>query len=439
MTQPIDDLVTDIEEGRCVAFVGAGFTAAAELPGWDDLLVQLTDVPEVSDEARRHVRAMIELNRPLSADDLDTAAQLLSDDMGRSVFVERLRETMHADPDNETMQRRLQWLREIPFRAIVTTNFDPVLEGRVPSPTVYRELLRPRTWRWWERAFWDQKRGAPVVKLHGDLTTDEGRRQIVLTRRDYRRRLYADSGYMTFLQGLLSTNTVLFMGFGFRDAYLNELRSRILALFDYERTQPPLAYAILADVPQLIRHHFERHEGIKVLSFRAEGGDFSGFDRYLECIWSRTAILPRFAHLFKGRRLLWLDAHPENNADGLAFLRRATGRRGSEDVHEVVQARTAEAALERLRSSESFDLVVTNWGDGDARDDEGRPIPTAVRLLTRMRREDIRAPVIVFSRAFDLTNRKGLALSLGAQDYCFRWESLFCAIDRVLRSGRETG
>lgn len=438
MSRIPDTLAEDIDAGRCVALLGPGFTAEARRTRWTALLAQLAGEPEVREEARGYLRDLADRATPPDEHELDTAAQLLEDEIGRDRFVDRLSHALEADQGSATMQRRLLWLREIPFRAVVTTVFDPVLEGHLPSPELYREILRPRACRWWERGYWEQDRGALVVKLHGDLQSPEGRRQVVITTRDFRRRTYADTGYMTFLQGLLSTNTLLFMGFSYRDAWLNEVRARVLALFEHRRSQPPMAYAIFADAPPLVRHHFERHEGIQVLPFSAKDGDYSGFDRHLEAIWSRTAILPRFGRLLEGRRVLWVDAHPENNVSGLDFLRRATGQVGNESVHAVDIANTADEALARL-AERPYDLVVTNWGEGDARDERERPLPTAVRVLTRMRREDVCCPVIVFSRAFDLRNRKATALSLGAQAYCFRWETLFRTIDRVFRPGSETG
>mgnify|MGYP002388440496 CR=1 FL=1 len=85
--------------------------------------------------------------------------------------------------------------------------------------------------------------GPPVVKLHGDLLAEPP--DVVLTRRDYRQRLYGSPAYTTFLKSLFATSTVLYLGFSFTDAYLNELRSEILALVDYRTGDRPLAYAVV--------------------------------------------------------------------------------------------------------------------------------------------------------------------------------------------------
>ena len=84
-------------------------------------------------------------------------------------------------------------------------------------------------------------------------------RDIVLTRRDYRRHLYGDPAYTTFLRTIVATTTVLYMGFSFEDAYLNELRSEVLALLGQGNESAPVAYAIVNDVPPDTQSHFRKH------------------------------------------------------------------------------------------------------------------------------------------------------------------------------------
>lgn len=431
-----DHLLDAIHGGRCVAFVGAGFSAAARLPDWRSLLTDLAEHAKVDAQVQAHVRDLV-LRPDAGAHEFDQAAQLVEDQLGRPTFLAELRARMQAPPLGELMRQRLRHLRGVPFRAIVTTNFDPILDGEIPSPAAYRRLLRPTGFRWWEETFWtDEPRGARVLKLHGDVQSATDADAVVLTRQDYRRRLYHDPGYMTFLRGLLSTNTVLFLGFSFTDAYLNELRSQVLALFDHGHAAEdaaPLAYAVLADVPDLTRLHLQRHEGIEVMPFdtrRAEGPpDFAGFDRWLEALWRATAVEPRFGRMLAGRRLLWVDPHPANNQAGFRFLQRAAHAHD----HGVVPLQTvpdAAAALDTL-AEQSFgprDLVVTHWGV-DAERATGTSAAEA--LLRGMRARDLRTPVVLFAAPSEATRRREIALGLGAQAYCFEWPMLFRAIERI--------
>ncbi len=82
--------------------------------------------------------------------ELEMTAQLFFDAVGEeSTFRERLT-LLRIDPLPEHTRLRLKHLRGIPFKAIVTTNFDPLLPGAAPSADAYRRLLRsrrPSPWR----------------------------------------------------------------------------------------------------------------------------------------------------------------------------------------------------------------------------------------------------------------------------------------------------
>lgn len=434
-------LLKAIASGNCVAFVGAGFSGAAKFPQWGALLEQIAADPAIdAPAAEDRVKALVQRG---TAHALDQAAQLLEDHLLRAGLVDALRARLvkPAGQVPEAMRKRLEWLRGIPFRAILTTNFDGLLVGDLPGPKTYRRVLQPRRHRWWDRRFWDEApSGARVVKLHGDLLREAGGDDVVLTRRDYRRRLYEAAGYNTFLRSLFGTTTILYLGASFSDAYLNELRSEMLALVRYGRRGRPLAYALVADAQEAECRHFSAHEGIEVVSFDTKGNkDFSGFDRFLESLHEQANPVHRLGRLLDGRRLLWIDPRPGNNIVALRDVRRAAAIAGLAPC-EVVQVATPEEGIRQLeaaRSTRPFDLLVTHWGA-----DMG-PVPAGERLLVEMRSRDVRVPVIVFSGREDVEARTRTARALGAQAYCHTFEALLRRIRDVLGSsgapGRTTG
>jgi hypothetical protein len=431
---PPPALVEQILSGRCVAFVGAGFTAAACLPQWTDLLCELSARPEIPDDLREHVARLCSYH---SAHRLDRAAQLVQDHLGRKRFIDALADSLGRPEATEQMKQRLRWLRGIPFRAILTINFDPVLDGELPSPEAYRKVLRPGPSDWWSQVFLSIEEGAPVLKLHGDLRRSPVE-TVVITRQDYRRRLYADSAYQSFLRAIFSHYPVLFLGVGFEDAYLTELRSETLALLGYDAGQMPVGWAVSSDCEPATQAFFKNHEGIELLGYETggdDGTDHSGFDRWLEALYDATHPVPYLSRLLADRRLLWLDPQPSNNEAGLRFLRRAAGQQGGRPDR-FVQVETVERAIEALRSPPGrpcpFQLVITHWGA------DTEP-STAETLLATMRREDLRCPVVVFSRSSEADARKQVALGLGAQAYCFRWESLFREVQRIFEPADRTG
>jgi hypothetical protein len=81
-------------------------------------------------------------------------------------------------------------------------------------------------------------------------------------------------------------------------------------------------------------------------------------------------------------------------------------------------------------------VVITHFGGAVGRG-ESLNGATAVKLLTEMRTRDIRCPVIVFAAAHEVEERKRAVLGLGAQAYCYTFEGLYQALERVLGPGRD--
>lgn len=432
-------LLDEINDGNCVAFLGAGFSVPAGLPGWVQLLEAISSHPKIDADNAAHVRALAKKG---SAHDLDQAAQVLEDAIGREAFAECLREELSAKKESDEMKERLKALRGIPFRAILTTNFDNVLEGKEPTADAFRSVLRPESHRWWDQRFWTQEHanGADVIKLHGDIAAKDS---VVITRRDYRRLLYTNPGYVTFLRSVMSTSTVFYLGFSFGDAYLNELRSEVLSLMEdsveetpSEQRPPPIAYALMNDVHPLSVEHFKRHEGMHVLSYDTQQGqDYAGFLRTLQKIHDLTNPVFRLAKILDDKKILWVDAHPENNRHGRRVMRSIA--EAQERRHPtIVDAITVEEGLAALKRAHDegapFDLVISHWGWRESRDDAGQPCANAERLLLDMRKRGLFSPVLVFSRAIEVNDRKRRSMALGAQAYCFTYNYLLRKMEEVL-------
>jgi hypothetical protein len=297
-------------------------------------------------------------------------------------------------------------------------------------------VLRPEgSDPWWRRLFHDSGPDAvPVLKIHGDVRRPE---TVVITRKDYRRLLYGTPGYQGFLRAVLANRPVLYMGFSFTDAYLNELRSEILALLGYTG-DVPVAHAIINDVPELTRAHYRRHEGIDILTYDTSGKtDYSGFDRLLKELHDQTNPLFHFGSLLADKRLLWVDPTPGNNEHLTRFFdlaREASGILPGSAQVELMSS--AGEALRRIQAAQAaatpFDFVISHWGSMFTP-------PAAVQLLEGMRQHDLRVPVLIFSKREHADARKPQALAMGAQAYCFSNDGLLRAIERILSPGLETG
>jgi len=425
--QPLVDAVL---AGRCVAFVGAGFSATV-VPTWERLLERLAEEEDVAEADRVAMRELFVAGGQLAN---EAAAQFLVERMGAERFEARLISLVARPEVNERQRRRVQHLLGVPFRGVLTTNFDGVLEGVVPGRDGYRHILRPDGGSgWYQDRYWHGA-GPTVVKLHGDAVTDPG--TIVLTRRDYRERLYGKSAYATFLRAVFATNTMLFLGCSFNDPYLNELRSEILALLEQRDIDQPLAYAVIPDQPAARVAFFRQHEGMQLLSYEtSEHPDHAPFDAFLEQLYGRTSPIFHLGRLLGGRRILWLDPNPDSTEKGIELLRRAAGL--AEAGFALTEVADLPAAIAAVRAAddaaEPFDLVISHWGHDD------HALSKAEQLLASMRTAALGAPVIVFASGDYAEANKRRALRAGAIHYCYRWSTLFRRLADVFDDGLKTG
>lgn len=308
------DLIEQLRSGRVIAFLGAGFTQPAGFPGWKQLLEQTCDTALKEGVLSKELSSLVQelLSGNTSAQQFDQAAQLIVDGLqagkeepgaGQTAMVSYLHRCLKPQlPLSPVMERRLALLRELPFAAVLTTNFNPLLRGVTPfddaAPAAYRATLRPSrrpstgretTTRHQVASSFTDEAGSgklefvavpyPIIQLHGAV--DEPK-SVVLTREGYRRLLYACPFYPTFLKTCFASHTILFLGFSFTDDYVNNYRSEVRGLLG---DGAPLAYSIMADLtPAQVAFQLQ-HEGLHCLTFESEpGGGWGGFDALLEAV-----------------------------------------------------------------------------------------------------------------------------------------------------------
>lgn len=425
-----DGLQKAIREGRCVAFVGAGFSGTA-VPSWPKLLRSIADSAKGSAPS-------IAIPESPSSRELEIAAQSLLDALGKKAFFNTLKSIVDVPPTEEVKQRQAL-LRQIPFKAILTTNFDPFLKAPGESRNPHWDILREPPPRWWSPDFWDKNGGgARVVKLHGDIM--EPPDKIVLCTRQYRRKLYDDPAYSLFLRTVFASNTVLFLGYSFTDEYINAMRSEVLSMLDHKPKQRPIAYAVMADVPDQTKKHLLGHDGIEVLEYKKcehdEGIKHAGFDSWLTAIFSATNPTEQLCRLLANKRVLWLDPKPANNEYAWKMLTRTGITDGSNETFTPVKR--LKDAIEKLRTDGPFDLNITHWGREKKKNEKKPNYRTAERLLEHLRACNVEVPVLVFSSRYNAQQRRRKTLALGGQGYEYDWPELFQEINRILGDPHQT-
>ncbi len=204
---PLSD---DITEGRCLPFIGAGFSANASLPDgevmptWRDLSQTVAAAGSIEDG------------------DGPSVAQQYERLFGRVGLIDAIRQSLHSDTVRPG--RAHSAFAQLPFDTVYTTNFDLLLEDACqqvlrPFRSLVGELQLP---------FHAGPVATNIVKMHGDLRHEE---HMTVTRRDYDDFLSAYPVIATHLSAMLITRTALFVGYSRTDPdflqILDVVRSRL--------------------------------------------------------------------------------------------------------------------------------------------------------------------------------------------------------------------
>lgn len=227
------ELVESIRARRCVLFVGAGLSAqvrrsdGSPLPNWSQLLLEFLDWA-IFRQVRfwgdpEDIREMIKKGNLLMA------AQELQDRAGAAALGEFLDRVFRDGAVLPSAAHRA--LIRIPFRAVLTTNYDSLIEG---TYSIERGGSLPPVWTQEELLSRPSPlRGSQffVFKIHGHLDRPDS---IVLGSRDYQDLLFRTPGYRQFLETLFATHAVLFVGAGGSDPNLDGVLDRLASI--YSRT-----------------------------------------------------------------------------------------------------------------------------------------------------------------------------------------------------------
>lgn len=438
-------LLEEINCGNCVAFVGAGFSACAGFPTWKNLLIAIAEKAlETRKLSRKSHDLIVELAALGTSHGLNQAAQELEDTLGVKMFGVYLSELLQPpDPLPESMKRRLDLLFGIPFRAILTTNFDPLLEGATPfeKGDAFKNLLRAsrsvRNRSIHQERPEERRQRIPIIQLHGSLKNPQ---QLAFTKEGYRRLLYSSPSYVTFLRTVMSTYTVLYMGFSFVDEYLNEIRSEVVSMLGLERRDPPLGYAIINDQTPATMRYYRRHEGVHILNWDTQGfKHFEGLECYLQAINAKTNIMYRFGRLLYGKKILWFGGSGFARTHVAPFFRSCVHQYcvleglplERDKLHIVGTANSIEVVLNKLKNRK-FHLIISKFGQ------YGGNI-LFMEMIKRLRKlpRKLWAPVIVYSRPENMNVRKRIVTSAGGLNYCSTFSELMNSIDFCFRDASE--
>lgn len=218
-------LISDIAQGRCLPFIGAGFSKNALLPAGHSM----PDWAELTDLLAQD--AGTEPGTPAPA-----VAQRYEQRFGRVQLIEAIREALH--PDKARPGKAHRSFVRLPFDTIYTTNFDLMLEDAYSEETrPFRSLVGEL-----QLPFHAGQLASSIIKMHGDLRHEE---HIIVTTKDYEDFMARYPVVATHLSAMLITRTPLFIGYSLSDPDFANIRKVVRSrLGAFER----MAYVVQFDV-----------------------------------------------------------------------------------------------------------------------------------------------------------------------------------------------
>ena len=266
------DLVDAVREGRGVLFAGAGVSRAEilspegqiqkYLPTWKGLLILL--IGEAVKTQLLENREAARLRRAVIDERYQFAAEAIIEIVGEAQF-DRVLRTVFRNPDLRPTERH-KLIADIPFSAVITTNYDKLLESEYS-----REALPPATYTSVDEADIVAALAEGrffILKAHGDI---DRRDTIVLSTKQYRDVIHRRPGYRAALTSMFIMRKVLFIGTSLTDI---EILLTLQDINEAFRGKGPPHYALIPwrEAGKAVIRHWRRHYGIELLRYSATGG-----------------------------------------------------------------------------------------------------------------------------------------------------------------------
>lgn len=262
-------LVTALETGNCVLFVGAGAGFEMQKSSGDHAPTGV----ELADAIATHFA--IDTG---GVSDLGLVAQVAENRHGRARLISCVERLMSGYTPSE----HFQWLTSLTWRAIFTTNYDDAIQEcyrRNPDPTQTPVTMAANA----DFRSWNPHFEVPVFHLHGSLSAAE-KDMILITQRDYaefrsKRQMLFDHFRLSF-----AGTPILYFGYSNRDPNWQMVTTEVRA--EYSPSSPPPSYRIDPSTPDLEREVLA-DQGITTLDC-----DLKGFRSAVELALGNIRVEP---------------------------------------------------------------------------------------------------------------------------------------------------
>lgn len=269
-------LEEDYIKEKCVLFVGAGISSrikradSTSVPNWNEFVKQLVEYAYRRDyfdaTEKQILLEMLKDNKSISV------AQIVIDELKKTEFQSFLSEMFHGLEPNDPIY---PLLCKMNFRAIVTTNFDTLIED------AFQRYAPKKIKAWTQNDISEnlcQIEDKFLLKLHG---TYERQATIVLGLQGYLECIYKNQVMQELMESLLLTNTFLFIGYSMSDLDMNELIDYINAISSGNNRNHYMAVE-KGKFSNLERKYLRKHKNITIIEYENKTGSHEGILDLLE-------------------------------------------------------------------------------------------------------------------------------------------------------------
>jgi hypothetical protein len=229
------------DEESLAIFIGAGVSKSSEtktvkMPSWSDLIDSF----------------IADLNIEGETDYLKLA-QLYYLSFGEHLYYKKIKEFF---PDNIPHSPVHDLIFKLNPHAVITTNWDCLLESAINDKSYFYNVVAS------DEDLMKSYLGKKLIKMHGDFKNHN----IVFKEDDYINYKFNFPLIENFVKSILSTNTILFIGYSYNDIDLKQI---IKWTQNHSSIRPPMYLAVFKDIPSQ-RKYLESH-GITTIVLNDEG------------------------------------------------------------------------------------------------------------------------------------------------------------------------
>jgi predicted ATP-binding protein involved in virulence len=284
LPSPPDDLISSLAKGECVLYSGAGLSANLGLPTWSLFISGL--LKWARDEGYIEVGLAEALKEAIEYGDIDVVADSLINSIGSDLDVVNTYLRKVFLPPSLDLSDQYDLLRNIPFCAALSANFDNLLERNFEQK-VEKRIYTPKDTDSLLAAL--SRNDFFILKLYGTLDRPES---VVVAPAQYQALIAENLIFSQYMDSLFVSRTLLFLGNSLNGiaAYLNGLK--------FQGTSTPRRHYALVDVTgsawKVKADLLQRRYGISVLPYSASAG-YPEINLFLEDIIDKLAVQERDA------------------------------------------------------------------------------------------------------------------------------------------------